>query len=222
MGDERATTSPSLVVAASASAGAGLLHAAAAGIHADTGTLARTFVVLAVLQFGAALLAIVQPGRPAAGVLIGVNAAAAAGWFVTRLTGISWIDGLQAAERPQLADTTAAVLAAAAVAAAVAALVDPVRRLPRRSVANAAVLVAVLVVPGLLDTTSHDHGPADGSPGGHDHGAAGADDGHDHGSAAATDQAAAAAPVSAGGEAAAVDHTHDEPGAIDDHTHEPL
>ena len=213
MGDERAATSPSLVVAASASAGAGLLHAAAAGIHADTSTLARIFVVLTMLQFGVALLAIVQPARPAAGALIVVNMAAAAGWFVTRLSGISWIDGLQVAERPQLADTTAAVLAAAAVAAALAALVDPARGLPRRAVANAAVLVAVLVVPGLLDTTSHEHGPADGTPDGHDHGAADVDAGHEHGTSGATDQGVAAAPVSAGGEAAAADDLH----AVDDH-----
>lgn len=212
MSDERATTSPSLMVAASASAGAGLIHAAAAGIHSDDTTLARVFVVLAALQFGVALLAIVQSGRAAAGALAAVNGAAAAGWFVTRLTGISWIDGLRVAERPQLADTTAAVLAGAAVVAAGAALLDPDRRLPRRAVANAAVLVGLLVVPGLLDTTSHDHGPGGQTPGGHDHGAAAdaTDDDHSHTATDTTGAPTGDATVGAAGQPgeAAAKHSH--------------
>ena len=41
---------------------------------------------------------------------------------MTRLTGISWISGLEAAERPQPADTIAAVMAAAALVMAIVAL----------------------------------------------------------------------------------------------------
>lgn len=208
MDEGREPTSQSLVVAAIASAGAGVIHAAAAGIHADHVTLARIFIALTILQFGTALVAIVRPGRFAAAALIAVNGAAALGWFVTRLTGISWIDGLQVAERPQVADTTAAVLAGAAVVAAVGSLVNPERALPRRAVANAAVLAGVLVLPGLLDTTAHDHSHDDGG------------DEHEHGAEASADHAHDEAVAAGGGEAAAAaaDHEHPADGtAGDDH-----
>src|SRR5215211_1717317 len=89
-----------LVIASVASVAAGVLHAAAAGIHADHPDLSRTFVVLAVVQIGAAVVGFVRPGRFAAAALASVNAFAFAGWMATRLTGISWIDGLETAERP--------------------------------------------------------------------------------------------------------------------------
>ena len=56
-----------LAIAAIASAGGGVLHATAAGIHAEHAELSRVFVILAVAQMGAAVVGFVRPGRLAAG-----------------------------------------------------------------------------------------------------------------------------------------------------------
>ena len=53
--------------------------------------------ILAVAQMGAAVVGFVRPGRLAAALLAAVNAVALAGWIATRVTGISWIDGLEVA-----------------------------------------------------------------------------------------------------------------------------
>ena len=70
-----------LGIAALASIGAGAVHAAAVGVHAEHETLSRLFVAVAVAQLGAGLVAVVRPGRPAAWALAAVNAAALAGWL---------------------------------------------------------------------------------------------------------------------------------------------
>ena len=112
---------PGIVTAAVASIGAGAVHAAAIGIHAEHPQLARIFVAIAVLQLGAGLLALVRPNRLAALAVAAVNAGAVGGWIVTRVTGISWIDGLEVKEAPQFADTVCALMGMAAVGAGVAA-----------------------------------------------------------------------------------------------------
>ena len=56
-----------LAIASIASAAAGVLHATAAGIHAEHPELARLFVVLAVAQVGVAVWGFVRPGRDAPG-----------------------------------------------------------------------------------------------------------------------------------------------------------
>lgn len=150
-------TSP-LAVAAIASAGAAVLHAAAAGIHADHVTLSRLFVALAVAQAAVAIMGFVRAGSVAAIALVAVNAVALSAWVTTRLVGVSWIEGLQVAERPQLADTSAAVLALVAVVAASATLWSREASVPFSAVSNAALLTGVLLVPGLVATTTHDHG----------------------------------------------------------------
>ena len=101
------------------------------------------------------------PRRP--GPRPGETSSRVAGWIVTRLTGIAWFDGLETAERPQLADTISAALAAVAVAAAVAAWAPRARPASRRNVSNAALIAGLLVVPGLVDATSHDHAHGDAS-----------------------------------------------------------
>ena len=161
MSDQPDVTSSPLAVAAIASAGAAVVHAAAAGIHAEHVTLSRLFIALAVAQAAVAVVGFVSGGRPAAAALVAINGAAVGGWLVTRLTGISWIGGLELAERPQLADTTAAVLALVAAAGAAALLAGRAPALPPRAITNAAVLAGVLVIPGLADATSHDHGDHD-------------------------------------------------------------
>jgi hypothetical protein len=189
-----------------------VLHAAAAGIHADHPGLARLFVALAVAQLAVAVLGFLRDGRLAALALIGVNAAAVAGWIVTRVAGISWIGGLEVAERPQLADSISAALAAIAVVAAVGIALGSRPTVPSRAVLNAAVLAGVLLVPGMVNATNHDHaGHSHGTEGetaeDHDHAAAGsgetaeAADGHDH-----ADSADSADATS--GDGASVEHTH--------------
>jgi hypothetical protein len=187
---------PRLAIASIASGAAAVLHAAAAGIHADHAGLTRLFVALAVLQGAAAIAGFVRDDRRAGWALVAVNLVAVAGWVATRLSGIEWIEGLEVAERPQLADSIAAAFAAVAVVGAVSAWRPGARPIARSAVSNAALLAGVLLVPALIDTTSHDHagssshdhatdtgaagaaGAADGAVahGGGDH----ADDGHGH------------------------------------------
>jgi hypothetical protein len=162
-----------LAIASIASAAGGVLHATAAGIHAEHADLSRVFVVLAVAQMGAAVVGFVRPGRAAAASLAIVNAVALAGWIATRLTGVSWIDGLETSERPQAADTIAAVFAAAALVIALVALTARRVAVSGRAVTTVAVIAGVLVVPGLSNATSRDHASHEGSTadvaGGHDH-----------------------------------------------------
>ena len=177
-----------LAIASIASAAAGVLHATAAGIHADHPELARLFVVLTIAQVGVAVWGFVRPGRLAAAALAAVNAIALAGWVATRITGISWISGLESAERPQPADTIAAVFAAVALLMAVVSLARRMPAIPSHTVTVVAVAAGLLVVPGLVNATNHDHA-------GHDHTATAAEsDLHDHGTdgGAATGAAAAA------------------------------
>ena len=105
---------PGLAVAAMASLGAGAIHAAATGIHAEHPELARLFVVVTVAQLGVGLWALLRPTRLAAWAVAGVNAGAVGGWLATRLTGISWIPGLEVSEAPQFADPACALLGAVA------------------------------------------------------------------------------------------------------------
>jgi hypothetical protein len=167
-----------LAIPAIASAGAAVLHAAAAGAHAETYGLARLFVVLAVTQFVAAVIGFLRDDRLAVVTLVGVNSAAALGWAATRVVGISWIDGLAVAEQPGFADTLAATLALVAVAGAAAALTSRPITLPPGAITSAAVLVGALMLPGVADATTHDHAAHTELAGGVE---------HDHGDAVAVD-----------------------------------
>ncbi len=198
MPDQQSATSSPLAIAAIASAGAAVIHAAAAGIHADHVGLSRLFIVLTVAQAAAAVAGFVRGSRFAGAALFAVNATAAIGWLLTRLVGISWIEGLEVAERPQLADTTAAVLAIVAAAAAMAFLIGRAPALPSRAITTAAALAGILVVAGLANATTHDHDHTASQDGV-------ADDGHDHDhtdAPVATDAQAAGAV-----DAAAHEHT---------------
>lgn len=186
---------PGLRVAATASLAAGAVHAAAAGVHVEHADLARIFIVLAAAQLGAGLLALLRPSRAAGWLIVAVNAAAVAGWALTRVTGISWIDGLQVREDPQFADAVCAGLGALAVAAALAAVLigwqddtaaagdeSAGSARPRTVLVSAAPLIAIaaLAVPAMLvgGTETHSHATADGAT-------------HDHSTATATDAGAA-------------------------------
>ena len=151
------TRVPGLTIAAMTSIGAGVIHAAAAGVHAEHPQLARLYIVYAIAQFGAGLVAIVRPSRLMAVPLVIINAAAVAGWLVTRITGISWIDGLEVREAPQFADTACALLAAAAVGCALAAAMVGKRRASAPRLFFPAVAVAALTIPAMLSSGTHVH-----------------------------------------------------------------
>ena len=152
-----------------ASLGAGAVHAAATGIHAEHPQLARLFVAVAAAQLGAGLWGLLRPGRAVAAVLAAVNAAAVGGWLLTRLTGVSWIDGLEAREAAQFADTACAVMGAVAAGAAIAALLVGTRPsvTPSRT-ALPAMAVAVLALPAMWTGGTHVHSHADGAAHAHD------------------------------------------------------
>src|SRR6059058_6228718 len=60
----RSTTRvPGLTIAAMTSIGAGVIHAAAAGVHAEHPQLARLFIVCSIAQVGAGLIALARRSR---------------------------------------------------------------------------------------------------------------------------------------------------------------
>ena len=180
---------PGLAVAALASLGAGAIHGAAIGIHAEHPALAQLFVVITVAQLGAGLWALLRPVRLAAWALAAVNAVAVGGWLATRVTGISWISGLETREAPQFADTACALLGAVAVGAALAACLVGWRPAAPVRIWMPALAVAMLAVPAMWSGGTHLHAHSDADSAAHGH----------------TD----AGTGTAGGGAAAADHPHD-------------
>ena len=166
-------------VAALSSIGAGAIHAAAAGIHAENPTLSRLFVLTAAAQILVGMVLLLRRGRIAAGATVLVNAGAVTAWVVTRTTGISWIDGLEQSESPGFADTVCAGLGALAVVAAVVALVRHTTTVPRGNLIAPGVslgaLSLVAMMAGATNVHSHDE-------------AAGAEDSHSHTSEPATEE----------------------------------
>jgi hypothetical protein len=203
-------TSPALtvIVAAAASLGAGLVHAAAAGTHSGADSLVRLFAVTAALQVGWAGLAIARASRPVLGIGFVLNGACVVAWALSRTRGLPWPAELEVAEEVGTQDTIAAVLGAVAALGALAGLVRP-RLVRRRSTpvgtgaAVAGFAVLALAVPGMAAPheggAGHDHG------GGADHHAAGAaeddhgGDGHSHAAGTAADDEG---------------HAHDEAGPV--------
>jgi hypothetical protein len=181
------TSHPAAVVAASASAAAGLVHAAAAGSHAELTTLSRLFGVVAVLQIGWAAAMLLRRSRPVVLAGVVVNLGALAAWGITRSAGVSAVKGLEVAQGVGFADGLAA--AAASVAALAGALSLSTAAVPRLArVATPAIVgvLALATVPAMA--TPHDHGSQDhGSQdhaevasGDHPHDAHEADPGHEH------------------------------------------
>jgi hypothetical protein len=138
------------------SLGAGAIHAAAAGIHSEHPQLARLFVVLAALQIGAGLFALLRPGRVSVSAVIGVNLAAVVGWLTTRVTGIGWVDGLESSEAPQFADSVCAALGAGSIVVAAAVLAGWRMNRPIR-LAVPGLAVAALAFPAMLMSVTHVH-----------------------------------------------------------------
>ncbi len=157
-----------LAVAGAASLGAGAVHAAAIGVHSEHRQAVVAFTIVAVVQLAIGAAALARPGRLLLVLGAVANVAIIGGWAMAKTRGISFVDGLEGSEAPQLADALAAGLAAVAVVALVAQLVPLGSRALLRSpllTGGSAVLVAALAVPAMLSAGSHAH-------------AGGADDGH--------------------------------------------
>lgn len=150
-----------------ASIGAGAIHAAAAGLHAEHTTLARLFVGVAVTQIGVGLLALVKGGRMAALLVAAVNLGAVAAWGTTRLWGITWIEGLEVAEAAQFTDTASATLGAIAAAAAAVALARRSTAVATVRLGMPAVSVGAVALAAMLFGANHvhSHGEADSGAG---------------------------------------------------------
>lgn len=155
-------------MAGTTSLGAGAIHAAAIGVHAEHRQAALTFAVVAALQLAWGGLALLRSGRivNALGALIGV--VAFAGWVLAKVQGIAFVDGLDRAESVQLADGFAAGLAAVSAVLAVVALQARSATSPaRRPMTVLAVAVTAIAFTGMVAGSSHAHA------GGHDGGGQG-------------------------------------------------
>lgn len=171
---------PGMATAAVASIGAGVIHAGAIGIHAEHAGLARMFVAVAVFQIGWGMIALFKPSRWFAVVGAAGNAVAVAGWLATRLSGISFIGGLETREAAQFADTACAVLGLVAVGLALSAALVGLRTASIGRLTFPSLIVAAIAIPAMISGSAHVHShsvvAADGSvvnealP--HNHGAA--------------------------------------------------
>jgi hypothetical protein len=166
---------PALAVAASASVGAGAIHASAVGAHSEHHQAVIAFTIVAAIQLAWGFLALVRPSRQLAAAGVVANAAFLAGWVLAKTDGISFVDGLDVPEGAQFADTAAAVLAAAAVLGALWFAVRGNRptSLAQSALGMSALVTALITVPAMVAAGSHSHahGHADGAvtTDGHDH-----------------------------------------------------
>lgn len=143
--------------AAYASIGAGLIHGAAIGLHADHPTLSRIFLAMAAVQVVWGVVAISLSTWSVIAIGSVLNAAAVGGWVLTRTTGISFISGLEIAENPTPADTLCAALAALSLMAIVWAYVR--RDAPESSHigVNAAYVCAAVTLIAAWSVTGNPH-----------------------------------------------------------------
>ena len=160
-----------LVMAGCASIGAGAVHAAVVGSHSEHRTLALLFVWSAAAQIVWGISVLLRTSRLAAAIGFGTNLVMVAAWFVTRITAVSFVDGLDHRESVGFPDTAAAGLALVAMALALGVLLTPTPagRSRTEGLGLAAFAVAALALPAMLvgGTTSHDdtgsHGHSSGT-----------------------------------------------------------
>ena len=172
-----------LGIAGVASLGAGAIHAAAIGVHAEHRPAAVAFAVVSLLQVGWGALALVRANRWIAAAGVAISAGAVAGWILAKTSGIAFVDGLDVAEPVQTADALAAGLAFAAVLVGTGALLalrpGRVAATARRPLALASVLVAGLTLFGMITGGTHVHAAGEAAHGHDDTVAAGAEAAHD-------------------------------------------
>lgn len=143
--------------AAYASIGAGVIHGVAVGLHADHASLARVFMALTFAQVCWGIVAI---NRSQWSVVLGgfaINGTATVGWILTRTSGISFVSGLEIAEKPQPADTLCALLAVVAIGASLWAWRQ--RDVPIRETVhlNAVYITSAVTLLALWSVTGHAH-----------------------------------------------------------------
>lgn len=169
-----------MLLAAAASAVAGLVHAAAAGSHAELGTLSTLFGIAAVAQLGWAALASLRSGPFVIATGVAIQAGALGTWLAARTVGISSVEGLNGPQTIGIQDGVAVALEAVALLAVLVTWIDlRTLRIPDAIVPVLAGVMLLAAVPAM--TTAHDHGShandsevAASGDGAHD-------DGHGHG-----------------------------------------
>jgi len=172
-----ATIAPAVAVAGLTSIGAGAIHAAAMGAHAEHNQAVVTFAIVALVQIAWGIYALLRPGRVFLLVGAAINAALVGGWILAKTNGISFVDGLDVSESPQFADTLAATFAGIAVIGAVlgaTALRAPKAWFNTAAFTGVAVVTALVTTFGMVSAGSHAHG-------GHDEAGAATTGGHSHG-----------------------------------------
>ena len=179
-----------LVVAATASAGAGLIHAAATGSHANTETLVWLFAACAAAQLGWAAAVVLIPTRTVLFLGVWLNSAAVAAWFLSRTAGLPVVDELARVQPIGTADLIAAALGALAVAATMLAITQPISRRTMPNTWSAMVVVGTvaLVIPAMgagsaqggLDHLAVEHVHAGGAAHVHGDGTTAAGHVHEH------------------------------------------
>src|SRR4051794_17734037 len=174
-----------LAVAGAASIGAGAIHAAAIGAHAEHHQAVIAFTLLGAFQVVWGTVAFWRPGRVVAAIGFIGGLAAVVGWVLAKSRGISFIAGLDEVEPIQLADGAAALLAAVATIGAAGALAPSgaIRRTASAAASRfvpllAALSVTALTIPSMVAAGNHHH--AEGEAGHVHTTAAGAAAGHSH------------------------------------------
>ena len=195
-----------MAMAGIASLGAGAIHAAAAGSHSEHRQAVLAFVIVAAFQLGWGALALVRFGSLIALAGVAGNGAALGGWLMAKSNGISFVDGLEAPEGLQFADSLAAVFALLAVVGAIVAFwrgpaAEASRRSGCSSLPSRVSAVAALTLPAMVSAGGHAHAHGDAD----DHGA--------HTATAAGDGSGAS-----GGSGRQADPGH-QATASDDHAH---
>ena len=160
------------VAAGVASVGAGAVHLAAIGPHADDPQAAGTFAALGLAQLAWGAAALTARSRRVAVAGLALQAVAVAGWVSAKTVGIGWIEGLGSPEALQWADVGAAMLALASLASlGRAVLSGSAAPAPsRRSLAWWCLAVLGITVLGVATSGGHRHDHAhDPGPIGHAH-----------------------------------------------------
>ena len=188
----RGAVSTPIVVAAAASAGAGLVHAAAAGSHNGEPAVAWIFAVCALGQLAWAAIVLARPVRLVLTVGALLNGACVVAWVLSRTVGL--VDPLAGVEVVGTQDLLAAVLGTIAALAAIFAMFTNGRRLDLPAAIAAVGLVIVIAVPAMAAEHTHGSDPHHDddatvvAAGTHTHTGA-ADTAHDHDApGAASDQ----------------------------------
>lgn len=145
-------------LAGALTAGAGLVHAAAAGTHEGDGQLAAAFAVAAVVQVALGMALATRPRRAFLGIAAAVNVAAAATWAVSRLAGLPVIDSLAVRQPVGLQDLTATVMELVATAAVLLTLRDREAEHTSRPLSPALALALVPALVGITAPHSHPEG----------------------------------------------------------------